>query len=135
MIMFRNKKYKRFKKLYDYLTDINCKYTIEFDGVCYKYKTFKTKLGERAIIADKIGDSIVLAYHDYDNSLLFCIVCDKNGRITIPMTKIDEIAIFSAIYEIESIIWDKKQRKRGEMLESLMSYYRPYAGWGWYGFN
>ena len=46
------------------------------------------------------------------------------------MTKIDEIAIFSAIYEIESIIWDKKQRKRGEMLESLMSYYRPYAGWG-----
>ena len=133
--MFRNKKYKRFKKLYDYITDINCKYTIEFDGVCYKYKTFKTKLGDRAIIADKIGDSIVLAYHDYDNSLLFCIVCDKNGRITIPMTKIDEIAIFSAIYEIESIIWDKKQRKRGEMLESLMSYYRPYAGWGWHGFN
>lgn len=134
--MFENKLYKRFKRLYKFITDNNCLYTKEFEGICYKYKTFKTKMGNRSVIADMLGKSVVLAYHDYDDSMLFCIVCDKNGRITIPKTEIDEVAIFSAIYELECIIWDKKQKRKGEMLEKLLSYYQPYYGyWSGYGYN
>lgn len=127
--MFKNKIYKRFKKIYDYISDINCEYTIEFDGICYKYKTFKTKMGERDVIVDMVDrDSVCIAYHDFDKSLLFVLLVNKRGRIEILYSRIDEMAIFSAIYELECLIWEHKEEKRGKMLESLLSYYRPNIG-------
>lgn len=140
--MCNKKIYKRLKKLHDYITDDKCKYTKSFDQVCYKYKTFKTKLGDRSVIASMIGNSVLIGYHDYDDSLLFMIACDNRGKLNIIHSKIDEVAIFSAIYELECLIWEYKAKKRGEMLENLLSYYRPHiAGtnglmWGgYYGFD
>lgn len=128
--MFKNKVYKRFEKLYNYITDINCSYTREFDGICYKYKKFNTKLGERAVISHKIGEDIVIGYHDEDNSLLFYIGVNKKGKVQIVDTKIDELAIFSAIYELECIIYKHKAKKFGKMLENMFKYYQPHNGIG-----
>lgn len=123
--MCNKKIYKRLKKLHDYITDDKCLYTKEFDGIAYKYKTFGTKLGARNVIASMIDKSVVIGYHDYDDSLLFYIVCDTRGKITILQSKVDEVGIFSAIYELECLIWENKKRKRSETLEKLLSYYSP----------
>lgn len=128
--MFEHRNYKRFKRLYDYITDNKCLYTKEFDGIFYKYKKFHTKLGDRCIIAHLVDKSIYIAYHDYDNSLLFVIAIEKNGKIEILQNVIDEVAIFSAIYEIECLIYEKKEKKRGEMLTKLLSYYPQNMNFG-----
>lgn len=126
--MFKNKIYKRFKKIHDYITDSDCLYTQYFDGKCYKYKVFPTKMGNRAVISSVINKyTFVIGYHDYDNSLLFAVAVDRKGKVNIIQSKIDELAIFSAIYEIECIITDKKHEEKEEMLNRLLKYYdNPY---------
>ena len=127
--MFRNKIYKRFKKIHDYITDDKCKFTRKFDGVAYKYKTFKTKLGDRNIISSLMyDDTVLLGYHDYDDSILFLLAVTKNGKIRVVFSTIDDIAIFSAIYELECIIHDYKVKKRDNFLEEMFSYYCPMVG-------
>ena len=130
--------YKRLKKLHDYITDRHCSYTREFDGVAYKYKTFKTKMGDRNVIASTLDKDVVIGYHDYDDSILFMIVCNTRGKITILKSCIDEMAIFSAIYELECLIYEEKQKSRSDMLEKLLSHYSPNvpSGFGYfpYGF-
>lgn len=129
--MFQNKIYKRFKKIHDYITDANCLYTQYFDGKCYKYKMFPTKMGDRAVISSVINKyTFVLGYHDADNSLLFAIAVDRKGKINIIESKIDELAIFSAIYELECLIYKNKEKKRDEMLERMFKYYQPHNGLG-----
>lgn len=122
--MFENKIYKRFKKIHDYITDSNCSYTKYFDGKCFKYKRFPTQMGERAVISSVINKyTFVLGYHDADDSLLFAIAVDRKGKVNIIQSKIDELAIFSAIYEIECLIYDKKHEEKGELLNKLLGYY------------
>lgn len=129
--MFENKIYKRFKKIHDYITDSNCSYTKYFDGKCFKYKIFPTKMGDRAVISSVINKyTFTLGYHDADNSLLFAVAVDRKGNINIIQSKIDELAIFSAIYELECLIYEYKEEKRGKMLEKLLKYYVPHNGLG-----
>ena len=147
--MFKNKIYKRFEKIYKYFYDNN--------EITH---TFHTKLGDRNVscmktIAGMIltnginkevlysthrSDGVILIYNDKSEKnpaeVLFILAVDVNGKITIINSKIDEPAIFSAIYELECIIWDKKQKRKGEMLEKLLLYYQPYYGyWGGHGYS
>jgi len=117
--------YKRLKRLHDYITDKNCSYTREFNGMAYKYKTFKTKMGDRNVIASMLDKDVVIGYHDYDDSILFMIVCNQKGKITILQSICDEMAIFSAIYELECLIWEEKKKHKTDTLEKLLSYYSP----------
>ena len=124
--MFENKIYKRFKKIHDYITDSNCSYTKYFDGKCFKYKVFPTQLGDRAVISSVINKyTFVLGYHDCDDSLLFAVAVDRKGKVNVIQSRIDELAIFSAIYEIECLIYDKKHEEKGELLNKLLGYYNP----------
>ena len=53
-----------------------------FDGKCYKYKMFPTKMGDRAVISSVINKyTFVLGYHDADNSLLFAIAVDRKPLV------------------------------------------------------
>ena len=136
--MCNKKTYKRLKKLYDFITDKQCSYTRAFDDVVYKYKTFKTKMGDRNVIAYMLGKDIAIGYHDYDDSILFMIVCNTKGKITILKSVCDEMAIFSAIYELECLIDKQREKRRADKLEKLLSYYSPSlpGGYGYfpYGF-
>lgn len=133
--MFENKNYKRFKKIYDYITDEKCYYTKEFEGNFYKYKTFHTKLGDRSVIGHLRDKTIYIAYHDYDNSLLFVLAIERNGEVRIVQNIIDELAIFSAIYELECLIYNDKEEQKGKLLNKLLSYYSPnsYGTSFWHG--
>lgn len=102
--MCKRKVYNRFDKIYK---NINTS------------RVFCTKLGPRCVIMSKNKYEIFMTYNDYDNSELFHIGVKTNGRIKIYASKIDEHAIFSAIYEIENIMNNKANKRREDILEKL----------------
>ena len=134
--MFKSKIYKRFEKIYKYFYDNN--------EITH---TFHTKLGDRKIACIKSvqgmiltnsntqeiqyetnrKDDIILIYGDkpeeYPTKTLFMLAVNKKGKITICNSKIDEPAIFSAIYELECLIYKDKKHKKGQLLKELLSYY------------
>ena len=110
--MCNRKTYKRFEKILD-----NINYS----------RSFNTKLGPRCISCFKNNDDISLIYYEKDNSILFNILIKKSGKINIVGSQIDEHAIFAAIYEIESIINNRKQKKRDIILEKLFENIDEYS--------
>ena len=113
--MCQPKTYKRFLKLYNSINSSS---------------VFNTKLGPRCVKVDFIKSSkcfnteftkeqIWVIYYDFDNTELFNICIEKSGRITIINSRIDEHAIFAAIYEIECMVNNKKQKRRDIILEKL----------------
>jgi len=109
--MCKPKTYKRFSKIYEYI-DKNSKHG---DMV------FNTKLGPRLVTSGKWPNKTIdLAYLDCDSTVLFDLLIYPSGKIEINQSKIDKVAIFSAIYEIECIIHNKKQSKdNSKVLERL----------------
>lgn len=146
--MFKNKIYKRFERIYKYFHNNN-----EITHI------FHTKLGDRKVgciktIAGMIlkdtntkeieyktdrGDGILIIYSDKleENpaSILFILAVDKKGKIAIINSKIDEPAIFSAIYELECLMYKEKQHEKGEVLKKLLSYYGNNYGSGIFPFR
>lgn len=132
--MFENKTYKRFKKIYKYFKQKD-KIRIPFN----------TKLGKREVVCCEIPkgwkinlspmdngafeikslkqDCLLFGYLDYDSSVLFSLLIFKNGQVKIIKQAIDEVAIYSAIYEIECLIYGEKKKCKGETLKKLLSYY------------
>ena len=110
--MCSKKTRKRFEKILD-----NINYSRSFD----------TKLGPRCVACFKNNSDISLVYYEKDNSVLFNILVKKSGKINIINHQIDEHAIFAAIYEIESIINNKKQKKRDIILEKLFENIDEYS--------
>ena len=90
-------------------------------------RSFDTKLGPRCVACFKNNNVICFVYYEKDNSILFNIIIKKSGKINIVSTQIDEPAIFAAIYEIENIINNKKQRKRDIILEKLFENIDEYS--------
>ena len=90
-------------------------------------RSFDTKLGPRCVACFKNGDDISMVYYEKDNSILFNILVKKSGRVNIVGSQIDEHAIFAAISEIESIINNKKQKKRDIILEKLFENIDEYS--------
>ena len=110
--MCNRKTYKRFEKILD-----NINYSRVFD----------TKLGPRCVACFKNNDDISFIYYEKDNSILFNILVKKSGKIKIVSNQIDEHAIFAAIYEIETIINNRKQKKRDIILEKLFENIDEYS--------
>jgi predicted secreted protein len=103
--MCNKKTYKRFEKILE-----NINYS----------RSFNTKLGLRCVKAElSKHNEICITYYDKDNTELFHIGVKKSGEIKVYNTKIGKPEIFLAIYEIESIINNKKQKKRDIILEKL----------------
>ena len=102
--MIKHKTYNRFDKIYKSINNS---------------RVFNTKLGPRCIIMSKNKYEIFITYNDGDSSELFHIGVKNNGRIKIYASKIDEHAIFSAIYEIECILNNKTNKNRDRILEKL----------------
>ena len=96
------------------------------DNINYS-RVFDTKLGPRCVACFKNNDDISLVYYEKDSSILFNIVVKKSGRINIISTQIDEHAIFAAIYEIELILNNKRQRRRDIILEKLFENIDEYS--------
>ena len=96
------------------------------DNINYS-RVFNTKLGPRCVACFKNNNDISLIYYEKDNSILFNILVKKSGRINIINHQIDEHAIFAAIYEIESIINNRKQKKRDIILEKLFENIDEYS--------
>lgn len=90
-------------------------------------RSFDTKLGARCVACFKNHDDISLVYYEKDNSILFNIIVKKSGKINILGSQIDEHAIFAAIYEIECIINNKKQKHRDSILEKLFENIDEYS--------
>ena len=90
-------------------------------------RSFDTKLGSRCVACFKNNDDISLIYYEKDNSILFNVLVKKSGKINIIQSQIDEHAIFASIYEIESIINNKKQKKRDIILEKLFENIDEYS--------
>lgn len=106
--MCKKETYKRFNKLYE----IHKNYP-EFA------KTYPTKMGDREVVVKKFLDNtIYIIYKDFDGSTLFHIEIYKNGKVHIYKTKVDPIAIYTALYEIETIIYREKE-ERDLVLEKL----------------
>lgn len=122
--MFKNKVYNRFKKIYDYL--------YHFDDDTNEYsvaKIFKTKLGKREVrMCELHNKTLAFIYLDYDYSCLFALTVNTKGRIKILRSSVDDVAIFSAIYEIECLIHDTKISNREKVLEKMFLYYAPMTG-------
>jgi len=110
--MCNRKIYKRFEKILD-----NINYSRSFD----------TKLGPRCVACFKNNDDISFIYYEKDNSILFNILVKKSGRVNIVGSQIAEPEIFLAIYEIENIINNKKQKKRDIILEKLFENIDEYS--------
>ena len=110
--MCNRKTYKRFEKI--------------LDSINYS-RSFDTKLGLRCVACFKNKDDISLIYYEKDNSILFNILIKKSGKIKIVSNQIDEHAIFAAIYEIESIINNKNQKRRDIILERLFENMDEYS--------
>ena len=123
--MCKRKTYERFKKIYDYIQKSGAPVGY---GSSFKY-SFKTKLGIRDVITFLFDGNIALYYMCKKDSLepLFQLCIYKDGSIQKAQSKIDEPAIFAAIYEIECIINDKKQKERDNLLERLFESIDEYS--------
>lgn len=115
--MCNRKTYKRFLNLSKYHSKYSCNHVI-----------YDTKLGKRDVYIsnpDYRTNSIDLIYFDGIDEyipnldILFMLIIEKSGKINIIQSKIDEPAIFLAIYEIECIINDKKKKNIDSILEKL----------------
>ena len=70
----------------------------------FNNREFDTNLGKRKIEIDAYKGVILLTYIDYDNVPLFAIVSSKKEYGILHKEGVDELAIFSALYEIEQIL-------------------------------
>ncbi len=99
--------YKRFKKLSDQFNE----------------KWFQTKLGSRLVCCRKWKkeDKIDFIYYDNQSTkpnalfnfcqpVLFFLIIDKYDGIVYKNSKIDELALFCAVYELEQIL-NKENKK------------------------
>lgn len=118
----RNKTFNRFKKL---LNDGR----INSDTG----RVFSTNLGDRLVEMSYVFGAntyscvhgISMTYYDKDGSVLFSVEVDKNGLLKVLEAKIDEVAIFSAIYELETIVYQDRRNeklKQGETLINLLQH-------------
>lgn len=118
--MCSKKTYKRFKKIYDYIKN--------HDDYTTNFSLFKTKLGSRYVGSIMDAEhNIIFIYKDYDESNLFKLSINKNGKIIVMYTKIDNPAIFAAIYEIECIINNKNKQHTDSILEKLFECVDEYS--------
>lgn len=108
--MCKKETYKQFNKLYKE----HCKY----NNFARKYNT---ALGIREVVVKKFSmdNSIYVIYKDKDGSTLFHIEVFSNGKINIYKTKVDAMAIFSAMYEIQTIIYNENKVDMNKVLEGL----------------
>ena len=116
--MCKRETYKRFLKIYEFVKDnkddeINGRFVRSF------VKYFNTKLGKRRFHISKRDKEIYVSYWDFDKTMLFEFYIYKSGKIDIKNSKIDQPEIFLAIYEIENIINNKKQKYKDNILEKL----------------
>lgn len=123
--MCNRKTYKRFLNLSKYHSKYSCNHVI-----------YDTKLGKRDVYIsnpDYRTNSIDLTYFDGVDSyipnldILFMLRIEKSGKINIIQSKIDEPAIFSAIYEIECLIHKDKIKKIDNILEKLFENIDEYS--------
>lgn len=108
--MCNKETYQQFKKLYEEHAKHN-----------HFTRKYNTALGEREVVVKKFfnDNTIYVVYKDYDGSTLFHIEVHTNGRVKIYKTKVDAIAIYSAIYEINTILYKEKQMTMDKTLELL----------------
>lgn len=111
--MCDKKIYQRFKKIYNYILKNKNPYT------------FKTKLGDRDVeMCLMANGDLILNYSDFDGKCLFLLRINKKGKVSIMCSRIDELAIFSAIYEIECLIYNQS-KNNSNFLERMLSYNIP----------
>ena len=86
-----------------------------------RYQTFHTELGDRVVecFMSPNKNSVNFIYYDKDNSPLFYLTVNEEGRITKKLTLIDDSAIFSAVYEIECILYNIEKEHKDSILENL----------------
>ena len=120
--MCNKRTYKRFEKIYEFIKKNGKNNT----GDIYFY-FFNTKLGKRRASISRGKNAIILYYWDKDESMLFSLFVDNKGKLHTANSQIDEPAIFAAIYEIECIINDKKQKERDNLLERLFESIDEYS--------
>jgi hypothetical protein len=86
-------------------------------------KVFNTKLGPRNVACYEYGQEkdIQFVYYDYDNTILFILDINKEGNIIKYFSRknIDDIAIFSAVYEIETLLYNEDINKKEDILNLL----------------
>jgi hypothetical protein len=90
----KDKAYKRLKSLAKYCNS----------------RVFETSLGPRlvSIKNNKIEGKVRITYNDYDGSMLFTLAITRNGD-TEKVSRIDDLAMFAAIMEIEGIVANEAQ--------------------------
>jgi len=113
-----NKKstYNRFNKIFEKILKNYPKESfLDKDFVA---RSFNTNLGTRAITMTRIKDDLFFNYLDFDYSKLFSLKINTKGKITILNSKINQLAIFSAIYEIENILYNE-DKEECNFLEKL----------------
>lgn len=120
--MCSRKTYNRFKKIHDYILK-NSQSDIGFVG---NYE-FNTNMGDRIVYCAIFNNTIALLYLDNDKSELFSLHVKQGEKIWIVNSKIDEPAIFAAIYELECIIDDNKVKYRDSILERLFKSVDEYS--------
>lgn len=136
--MCKKETYKRFNKIYEYMKN-NGEYGIDDHIYAYAY-IFKTKMGDRCVEIIRTTKDVdliskhdfIFLYFDYDDEKLFQLLIKPNGKITVIQKKdnVDEVAIFSAIYELECLIYNKKYQERENILEKLFEYNTLNMGYG-----
>lgn len=101
-----NKVYKRFKKLHDKIT---------------LFKMFNTKLGKRLVASGMNSESrgIIFIYYNYDNKVLYQLYIDVSGKIEVVSSEIDNLAIFSSIYELETILYNEETQELNDFATNL----------------
>ena len=82
---------------------------------------FETDLGPRVVecFLSPSKDNVNFIYYDKDNSPLFYLSINNEGKITKKLSLIDDTAIFSAVYEIECILYNIQKEHKDGILESL----------------
>ena len=82
---------------------------------------FHTELGDRVVecFLSPNKDTVSFIYYDKDSSPLFYLSVSHEGKITKKLSLIDDSAIFSAVYEIECILYDIQKEHKDGILESL----------------
>jgi hypothetical protein len=103
--MCNKKNYKRFKKILE-------KHLLRNNNI------YPTALGDRKIcVFEDYGKrNIFLNYIDKDNTPLFTLCVSKKGEIDIVQSRVDDLAIFAAIYELEIML---KINTKSEILEKI----------------
>ena len=97
---------------------------IRFKSIAEKIdrsQTFHTELGDRVVecFLSPNKDTVSFIYYDKDSSILFYLSINHEGKITKKFSLIDDSAIFSAVYEVECILYNIQKEHKDGILEKL----------------